>query len=197
MNSLYEAIEPTVIRFDPEQASMLYVRSEPGRTTEALAGLEGVLAQFNPGQPFEYEFLDQTYEKTYGGELVMGRLANAFALVAILISCLGLFGLSSFTAEQRRKEIGVRKVLGGSVGGLVVLLSKDFTRLVLLAFVLAAPLAYYVVDRWLGKFEYHVEIGPWIFVLAGLATLIIALLTVSYQAVRAAMMDPVKSLRYE
>jgi hypothetical protein len=187
MNSLYEAIEPTIIRLDPPETDMLFVRSEPGKTTAALASLETVSEQFNPGYPFEYEFLDDAYEETYRSELVMGRLANAFAIVAILVSCLGLFGLSSFAAEQRRKEIGVRKVLGSSVPGLVVLLSKDFTRLVMVAFVLAAPLAYFAVDRWLAKFEQHAEIGLWIFVVAGVATLLIALLSVSYQAVRAAV----------
>lgn len=197
MNSLYEAIEPTIIRLDPPQTHMLFVRSEPGKTTEALASLEAVQDQVNPGYPFEYEFLDDAYEETYRSEMVMGRLANAFAIVAIFVSCLGLFGLSSFAAEQRRKEIGVRKVLGSSVSGLVVLLSKDFTRLVMVAFVLAAPLAYFAVDRWLAKFEQHAEIGPMIFVVAGVATLVLALLSVSYQAIRAAVADPVKSLRYE
>ena len=197
MNSLYQAIEPTIIRLDPPQTDMLFVRAEAGQTTEALASLETVQAQFNPGYPFEYEFLDDAYEETYRSETVMGRLANAFAIIAVLVSCLGLFGLSSFAAEQRRKEIGVRKVLGSSVPGLVVLLSKDFTRLVMVAFVLAAPLAYFAVDRWLAKFEQHAEIGPTIFIVAGVATLLLALLSVSYQAIRAAVADPVKSLRYE
>lgn len=197
MNSLYEAIEPTIIRLAPADTWMLYVRTEPDETREALAGFEAVHAQFNPGHPFDYEFLDTTYEETYRSEMVMGRLANAFAFVAILISCLGLFGLSSYMAEQRRKEIGVRKVLGGTVAGLVMLLSQDFTRLVLVAFVLAVPVAYFAVDAWLDKFEYHVAIGAGIFVVAGVATLVIALVTVSYQAIRAAVADPVRSLRYE
>jgi len=197
MNSLYEAIEPTIIRLDPPATELLFARTEPGKTQEALASLEAVMAQFNPGYPFEYEFLDKEYEEMYRSEVVMGRLANAFAFVAIFISCLGLFGLASFTAEQRRKEIGVRKVLGASAAGLVVLLSRDVTRLVVLAFIISAPVAYYAINRWLNTFEYHVTFPYEMFGVAGISALLIAWLTVSYQAIKAAVADPVKSLRYE
>jgi putative ABC transport system permease protein len=197
MTSMASQIEPTIIRLAPEDTWMVWVRTEEGQTQEGLASLEAVYKQFNPGYPFEYEFMDKEYEEMYRAVIVMGKLANIFAVVAIFISCLGLFGLASFTAEQRTKEIGIRKVLGASATRLVVLLSADFTKLVLVAFVLAAPLAYFAVNAWLDKFIYRVEISPWMFVLAGLAALVVAWLTVSYQSVKAATADPVKSLRTE
>jgi len=127
----------------------------------------------------------------------MGTLANIFAVIALIISCLGLFGLTSFTVEQRTKEVGVRKVFGASVPNLVVLLTSSFTKLVLVGIVLAAPIAYYVVRRWLDNFEDHMTPGVEIFVLAGVVAVLVAWMTVGYQAVRAALADPVKSLRYE
>jgi putative ABC transport system permease protein len=196
-HSLYAPIEPTIIRLSPEEADLLFVRTEPGRTPEALASLENVYGRFNPGYPFEYTFVDQAFEQTYRSEAVMGTLANVFAVVALLISCLGLFGLTSFTVEQRTKEVGVRKVLGASVPHVVVLLTSGFTKLVVAGIVLAAPVAYYVVRGWLDTFQDHISLGPGIFLLAGGIALLVAMLTVSYQAVKAAMADPVKSLRYE
>ena len=164
---------------------------------EALAGIEHLYQQFNPGYPFNYRFLDQEFEEAHKSEVIIGTLANIFAGLAIFISCLGLFGLVSFMAEQRTKEIGVRKVLGASVPHLVLLLTGDFTKLVLLGIGLALPVAYLVVQRWLDHFAYHTEIGVGIFVVAGLAAIGVAWLTVSYQAIKAALADPVKSLRYE
>ncbi len=197
MGALYTSIEPTIIRLDPSDGWLLYVRTAPGQTPEALASLEAVYGQFNPGYPFEYKFLDADYEKMYRGEMVMGVLAAIFAGIAIFIACLGLFGLAAFTAEQRRKEVGVRKVLGASVPGLVALLSKDFALLVVAAFVVASPVAYVLMSRWLDGFAYRVDLGPVIFVVAGLVALVVALATVSVHALRAATADPVKSLRYE
>jgi ABC-type antimicrobial peptide transport system permease subunit len=178
-------------------SDFLYVRTAAGETATALASLESVYAQFNPGYPFEVDFLDDEYEQMYRGELVVGTLANIFAAVAIFIACLGLFGLAAYTAERRRKEIGVRKVLGASVGGVVTLLSRDFVRLVLIGFVLAAPLAWWVMDRWLDSFAYRVDLGWGVFLVAGGAALVIALATVSGQALRAATADPVDALRSE
>jgi putative ABC transport system permease protein len=197
MGSLYTPIEPTILRLEPRDAGLLYVRTTPGETPAALASLESVYGQFNPGYPFETEFLDENYEQMYRGELVVGTLANLFAGVAIFIACLGLFGLAAYTAERRRKEIGVRKVLGASVGGVVTLLSRDFVRLVLIGFVVAAPLAWWVMNQWLDSFAYRVELGWSVFLVAGGAALLIALVTVSGQALRAATTDPVKALRTE
>jgi ABC-type antimicrobial peptide transport system permease subunit len=197
MNSLYSPIEPAIIRFAPGNIGMLFVRTELGRTREALASLERVSERFNPGYPFEYTFLDQQFEQTYRSEAVMGTLANIFAVVALFISCLGLFGLTSFTIEQRTKELGVRKVLGATVPGLVILLTSSFTKLVLAGIVLAAPMAYFVVLGWLDNFEDHVALGVEIFVLAGVVAVLVAWITVGYQSIKAALADPVKSLRYE
>ncbi len=197
MNSLHAPTEPVVIRLAPEETSRLYVRAEPGQTAEALASLEAVFEAFNPEYPFDYRFLDEAFEAAYRSEVVVGRLANVFAVVAIFISCLGLFGLVSYTAERRTKEIGVRKVLGASVPSLVVLLTGEVTKLVLLGIALALPVAYYVVHQWLAGFEHHVDVGAGLFVATGLLAVVIAWLTSSYQAVRAAMADPVRSLRHE
>lgn len=151
----------------------------------------------NPKFPFDYRFADDEYQKLYKSETVVGSLANYFAFLAIFISCLGLLGLSAFTAEQRTKEIGVRKVLGASVSSIFGLLSKDFLKLVLLAIVIATPLAWWAMSQWLQGFAYQVDLSWWIFALAGLLAIGIALLTISFQSVKAALMNPVKSLRSE
>jgi predicted permease len=197
MNSLYLPIEPAVIRFHPEWAGYLYMRTEPGRTQEALAGLEAVYKRFNPGYPLEYTFLDQKFEQTYRSEAVMGTLANIFAVIALFISCLGLFGLTSFTVEQRTKELGVRKVLGASVAGIVVMLSRDFLKLVLIGFVIATPVTWYTMNQWLENFADRIDIGAGVFLLAGLAAILIALATVSLQSIKAAIANPVDCLRNE
>ncbi len=197
MNSLYEPEEPVVIMLSPSDTRQVYVRTQPGQTAEALATLEATVQRFNPEYPFDYSFLDEEFEATYRSETVMGRLANIFAFIAIFISCLGLFGLVAFTTEQRTKEIGVRKVLGASVPTLVRLLTSEVTRLVLLGIVIALPVAYVLVQRWLDHFADHITLGVGVFVGAGAIALVIAWLTVSYQSVKAALADPVKSLRYE
>lgn len=197
MNSLYSVIEPAIIRFHPEWAGYLYVRTEPGQTREALAGFEAVYKKFNPGYPIEYTFLDQDFERTYRSETVMGTLANIFAVIALLISCLGLFGLTSFTVEQRTKELGVRKVLGASVTGIVVMLSSDFLKLVVIGFVVATPITWYALTQWLENFSDRIDIGAGLFLLAGLSAILIALATVSWQSIRAAIANPVDCLRNE
>lgn len=151
----------------------------------------------NPGFPFTYQFSDQEYTKLYKSEQVVSTLSNYFALLAIFISCLGLFGLATFTAAQRTKEIGVRKVLGATVPGIVAMLSGHFLKLVVIAMLLAFPAAWYFMDKWLQGFAYVIDIEWWMFALAGISTVIIALLTVSYQSIRAALMNPVKSLKIE
>ena len=150
-----------------------------------------------PGQPFSYAFLEDSFDAMYRAEQRIGTIALTFACLAIFIACLGLFGLAAFTAEQRTKEIGVRKVLGASVGSIVALLSKDFLKLVLIAIVIASPIAWYAMNRWLQDFAYKITIEWWVFALAGLLAVGIALLTVSFQSIRAALMNPVKSLRSE
>jgi predicted permease len=197
MNSLYSAIEPAIIRFHPEWAGYLYVRTEPGQTREALEGLEAVHKKFNPDYPIQYTFLDQKFEQTYRSEAVMGTLANIFAVIALFISCLGLFGLTSFTVEQRTKELGVRKVLGASVAGIVVMLSRDFLKLVLIGFVIATPVTWYATNQWLENFADRIDIGAGVFLLAGLAAILIALATVSLQSIKAAIANPVDCLRNE
>ncbi len=195
--SLHMPIEPLVVRLRPEETYLVVVRMEAGKTTEALAGMERVARKYNPAYPFQYDFADEEFARQYKSETVIGQLTTYFAFLAIFISCLGLFGLSAFTAEQRTKEMGIRKVLGASVTSLVTLLSKDFLKLVALAFVIAAPLAWYAAGRWLQNFEYKIQIGWWTFALAGVLALLIALLTVSFQSIRAALTNPVKSLRSE
>ncbi len=159
--------------------------------------IESKWKQVAPGLPFSYVFLDDSFDAMYRAEQRIGTLAVSFAVLAILVACLGLFGLAAFMAEQRTKEIGVRKVLGASVPSLVALLSRDFLKLVLVAIVLASPLAWWGMSRWLQEFSYRVDLGWWVFVLAGLLAVGIALLTVSFQSVKAALMNPVKSLRSE
>ena len=169
-----------------------------GANMPALVGqIEARWKQVAPGQPFGYAFLEDSFDQMYRAEQRIGTIALTFACLAILIACLGLFGLTAFTAEQRTKEIGVRKVLGASVGSIVALLSKDFLKLVLIAIVIASPIAWYVMNRWLQDFAYKITIEWWVFALAGLLAVGIALLTVSFQSVKAALMNPVKSLRSE
>lgn len=159
--------------------------------------MEKVFRQFNPGFPFKYFFTDDEMYKNYKAEHTVSKISRYFAFLAIFISCLGLFGLVTFTAEQRFKEIGIRKVLGASVSGIVKMLSKDFLKLVFIAAVIAFPVAWWAMNSWLGDFEYRVNIGWWVFVVAGVVALLIALLTVSFQAIKAANANPVKSLRTE
>jgi len=196
--SLHQSIEPLIMRLDEARPwGTILVRTQAGKTKEAIAGLEKLCKTLNPKFPFTYQFSDKEYDKLYRSEQVVSRLANYFAFLAIFISCLGLFGLAAFTAEQRTREIGVRKVLGASVPGIVSMLSKDFLKLVLLAIIIASPVAWYFMHQWLQDYEYRVNIGWWVFAVAGIAAMLIALMTVSFQAIRAAIANPVKSLRTE
>lgn len=197
-HSLHEPIKPLLIDVkEYEYFGVIIVRTQAGKTRQALASLEKVYNNINPNYPFVYQFVDQEYQRLYNSELIMSRLSVLFAILAILISCLGLLGLVIFSAEQRIREMGIRKVLGASLTQIIALFSTDFLKLVLVAFVIAAPLAWYVMSAWLQGFAYRISLSWWIFAVAGMASLAIALLTVSYQAVRAAMTNPVKSLRAE
>ncbi len=198
-NSLHVPIDPLIIRLfkkEPYWGNIL-IRTEKGKTKEAIASMEKVFRQFNPGFPFKYFFTDDEMFKNYKAEQTVSKLSRYFAFLAIFISCLGLFGLITFTAEQRVKEIGIRKVLGASVSGIVRLLSRDFLKLVSIAALIAFPVAWWAMNKWLDDFAYRIHIGWWVFVVAGIAALLIALLTVSFQAIKAAVANPVKSLRTE
>jgi len=197
--SLREPIGPAFLRLAsaPDFMQALVVRLEPNRIPETLQDISGVWRRFAPDFPFDYDFLDEMLREQYEAEKRLAITLGAFALVAILVACLGLFGLAAFTAESRTKEIGIRKVLGASIGSIVALLSKEFARLVILAALVTVPIVYLAMNRWLEDFAYRIEIGPGIFLLAGAFALLTALATVSYQAVKAALADPVKSLRYE
>lgn len=199
INTLHEAIPPLILNFqnEKENQGQIIVRTNAGQTREAIASMEKAYKKFNPRFPFEYKFTDQEFTRLYKGENVVSKLANYFAFLAIFISCLGLFGLAMFTAEQRTKEIGVRKVLGASVISITTMLSTDFLKLVLISAVIAFPLAWYLMKNWLQKYEYRIEIEWWFFLLAGIVAALIALLTVSYQSIKAALMNPIKSLKTE
>ena len=173
------------------------VRIQPDDVAGTLAFLEKQWKAFEPGYPYRYFFLDEDFRRLYEQEQRLGQIFGYFTLLAILVACLGLFGLASFITEQRTKEIGVRKVLGASAAGIVVMLSKEFTKLVLIASVVAFPIAYYLAKYLLQDFAYRVEISAGLFLAAGLAALVIAWATVSYQSIRAATSDPIKALRYE
>jgi putative ABC transport system permease protein len=159
--------------------------------------MEKYWSQAFPGNPFEYFFLDDYFNRQYANEQKFGRLFTSFAIFAIIISCLGLFGLSAFIAGQRIKEIGIRKILGASVLNIMIMLSKDFVKLVLIAIIIATPAAWLVMNNWLQHFVYKTEISIWIFAGAGAIALLIALMTVSFQAIKSALANPVKSLRAE
>lgn len=197
-NSLHENIEPLIMRLDENWSwGTILVRIKAGKTKEAIAQLQQLYKQLNPAFPFTYQFSDLEYAKLYESEAVVSKLANIFAFLAIFISCLGLFGLATFTAEQRTKEIGVRKVLGASSSSIVRLLSLNFLKPVVLAFLLAFPAAWWAMSSWLQDYAYKININWWMFAVAGLLTISIALITVSYQSIKAAFVNPVKSLRTE
>jgi len=196
--SLHQMIEPLIIRMNEDRHSgTLLVRLRAGRDKEGLAALAKISRELNPAFPFTYQFSNEEYNKAYRSEQLVSQLANYFAFLAIFISCLGLLGLAMFTAEQRTREIGVRKVLGANVTGIVSMLSKDFLGLVVIAILIASPLAWYFMYRWLLDFAYRTPISWWIFAVAGLSAVLIAFITVSFQAIKAATVNPVKSLRSE
>ncbi len=194
--SLYNPIEPLVILYRPYN-SVLHIKIQPKDIDKTVAFIGQKWRETYPDRLFEYRFLDQDFESAYEADELRGRIFTAFSAMTILIACLGLFGLATFTTEQRVKEIGVRKVLGASVGSIVTLLSKDFTRLVLISFPIAIPVAWYSMYKWLEDFPYKTNITVWVFVVACLATLLICWGTVVYQSIKAALTNPVKSLRSE
>jgi putative ABC transport system permease protein len=198
MQSPYEPVKPTLFFLDDRYGSYMHIRIKPTLgATEALAKIEAVIKKLVPSALFDYKFVDQEYDQKFASEKRVGILSGFFAALAIFISGLGLFGLASFVAEQRTKEIGIRKVIGASIFSLWRMLSKDFVILVLISCAVSIPVAYYYMNGWLQKYQYHTEIGWSVFVMAIGAAVLITLLTVSFQAIKAAMASPVKSLRSE
>ena len=196
LRTFHQEIEPVVI-FPSSYYSYILIRIRPEGISETLEMMKQIWEDIAPTFPFQYSFLDEDFDSLYRADQQVGQIFGAFALLAVCIACLGLFGLASFTTEQRAREIGIRKVLGASVSGIVVLLSKEFALLVLLANVIAWPVAYITMNSWLQDFAYHTDVRLWMFVLSGLLALAIAWATVSIQAIRAAWSNPVKTLRYE
>jgi putative ABC transport system permease protein len=194
--SLHEKIRGHLMKMSGE-VSRISVKLQPGAIAATLHSIENIWRELEPAHPFSYVFLDESFDRLYRSEQRMGQIFVSFTLMAIFISCLGLFGLASFTADQRTKEIGIRKVLGASISNVVVLLSRDFTKWVILANVVAWPTAYLVMNKWLQNFAYRIGLAIWIFILSGIIALFIAVLTVSTKALKAAVANPADSLRYE
>lgn len=194
----FKPVGPGVIIFDANNVSTIFLRpARSGNMKKVLAAIQPITEKYNPSLPFEYRFVDDDFAKKFTTENQVSKLAAIFAGLAIFISCLGLFGLASFMAERRTKEIGIRKVLGASVANLWILLSKEFVMLVLVASVMASPLALWLMHNWLQKYDYRISISGWVFAIAGLLAVIIALFTVSAQAIKAALANPVAALRSE
>lgn len=198
MQSPYEPAVPTVFLMDYGWANLINVKLNPGTPVDkALKKVEAVFKKHDPDSPFEFKFADEQYEAKFRAEERVGKLSRVFAVLAVFISCLGLFGLAAYTAEQRTKEIGIRKALGASVAQMWAMLSKEFVYLVIFSCLIASPIALYFLSDWLKKYEYHIELSWIVFVFSALIAIIITLLTVSFQAIKAALMNPVKSLRSE
>lgn len=198
-SDMYGKSDPVMFFYSlPKNTTQMYVRFKPQAPIEkALAKVESILKQYNPAYPFSYQFVDDQFNKMFMSEELISKLSRTFAILAIFISCLGLFALASYATERRTKEIGVRKVLGASITSITTLLSKDFLKLVVLSCVLAFPLAWWVMHTWLQDYQYRITISWWIFPLAGVVAVLIAILTISFQSIKAAIANPVKSLRTE
>ncbi len=197
VTSLHQLIEPVILQIRPKNFHGLSARIRTENVPETLAFLKEKIIQFSPLFPFEYSFLDDDFDKLYQADRKVGQIVGIFSFLTIFVACLGLFGLASFTAEQKTKEIGIRKVLGSSISGIILLLSKEFLKWILVANVIAWPVAWYLSRNWMQNFAYRSSIGFWIFLLSGSLALIIAFLTIGYQSIKAALANPIDSLRYE
>jgi putative ABC transport system permease protein len=195
-NSLRQTVSPLVFFLGEERGSIV-MRIKTDNIKNLLAKIEHKWRSLAPSQPFSYSFMDDDFNALYEAESRVGTIALSFSILAIFIACLGLFGLVTYAAEQRTKEIGIRKVLGASVSNIVQLLSRDFLKLVLISAVVAFPLAWWAMHQWLQDFAYRIGIGWWVFAIAGVVAVLIALITVSFQAIKAALTNPVKNLRTE
>jgi ABC-type antimicrobial peptide transport system permease subunit len=196
MISPFAAADPSVF-YVGNGGNLIYRLAPNVNTHDAIAKLTPIFNKYNPAFPYTYRFVDDDYNKKFNLEVLIGKLAGIFAGLAIFISCLGLFGLVAYVAEQRTKEIGIRKVLGATVSQVWVLLSKDFIMLVIISCVLASPIAFYFLENWLHKYDYHIKLGFGVFILSALAAILLTLFTISFQAIKAALANPVKSLRSE
>jgi putative ABC transport system permease protein len=197
MDSPYSPVEPAVFGHNPFGFVVTYRLAKNAGTHTAIEKIGKVFGKYNPTYPYQYKFVNDEYEHKFNLEVLVGKLAGVFAGLAIFISCLGLFGLAAYVAEQRTKEIGIRKVLGASIAQVWLLLSQDFVVLVMISCVIASPIALYFLANWLEKYAYHVSIGPGVFIASGIAAIVITLVTISFQAIKAALVNPVKSLRSE
>jgi putative ABC transport system permease protein len=194
---MHDKIEPVLIHNDPVWMTYISVKAREGNIKQTLATMEAVWYKFLPDEPFDYTFMDDTFNALYKSDLKTSKLILIFSIITIIISALGLFGLAAFTAERKRKEIGIRKVLGATIVNITSLLSKGFVILVGIAILIASPVAWWVMNKWLEDFAYRINIGVWVFVFAGFTALFIALVTVSFLAIKAAVANPVQSLRTE
>ena len=195
--SLHERVEPAVMHIYPAAYSRIAVKLKTGSIQNSIAQIETLWNRFSPDFPIEYTFLDESFGKMYKAEDKLKTLLSLFTGVTIFVACLGLFGLTAFAAERKRKEISIRKVLGATVQGVVIMLSKDFIKLVLISLVLASPVAWYFMSQWLDSFSYRIDITWWIFALAGVVAVLLAFFTVSLLAIKAGLANPVKNLRTE
>jgi putative ABC transport system permease protein len=198
--SLHEKIKPIGFVMQTRLTNLpafLIARVHTQDIAQLISTVENKWKVLNPGTPFEYSFLDQEFQRNYEAEQRTSQLVNYFTTVAILIACMGLYALTAYTAEQRTKEIGIRKVLGASASNIVALLSKDFLKLIVMANMIAWPLGWWAMNKWLEDFAYSVKINWWVFVLAGILAIAIAFITISFQAIKAALANPIKSLRNE
>ncbi len=194
--SLRQTVGPLCMRLGNNKWSTAF-KINTNDVPELVSKVEAKWKKMAPEMPFSYQFLDQSFDQMYRAEQRVGKVALTFAILTILIACLGLFGLVTYMAEQRTKEIGIRKVLGASVPNIVRLLSGEFLVLVIIAVVIASPIAYFAMRQWLTEFAYRIEISWWMFLLAGILAVVISLLTVSFQAIKAALMNPVRALKSE
>jgi len=197
-SSLKESIFPLIIRSEGySEFNTAFIKYNTDNVQQTLASLESLHAKLNPAFPFEYKFMDNEYNKLYKSESTFYKLSTFFSLFAILISCLGLFGLVMFTAEQRTKEIGIRKVVGASVFAITSLITRDFIKLILLGIAIGVPIAWYFMNKWLINYEYRIDMPWWAFVTTGSLIIGIALLTISYESIKVALVNPIKSLKTE
>jgi putative ABC transport system permease protein len=194
--SLHERISPLLMVLAPDPGNLV-VKVKTANTAALIEKLQKRFKEYGAEDPMSYSFLDERYSNTYKTEEKVGTILGIFAGLTIFVACLGLFGLAKFTAEQRTKEIGIRKVLGATVPQVSAMLSKEFIKLILIACFIAFPLAWYAMNQWLQDFAYRINIGWYVFLIAGIVVLLVALFTVSFQAIKAALMNPVKSLRTE
>jgi len=195
--SMRQEVTPLCLVLGKYNSTIVSVKISGADTKNAITYAANVWKSFSPNQPFRYTFLDESFANMYANVQRTGSIFTSFAVLAIIIACLGLFALSAFMAEQRYKEIGIRKVLGASVGGITTMLSKDFVKLVIISIIIATPIAYWAMTKWLQDFAYRISISWWMIAIAGLAAIVIALLTISFQSIKAALMNPVKALRTE